>query len=165
MSLQKILSLSLFSWLKGSTEASLAQSRELTSAHLFHLQGLSWTTSRCPSSSSSSFVVPLYGSSVILLPAFSHVFIPHAQSKSDNFSRFVRKLAKKIEQFHAIYAFIYSIKTKIRSCKVRNDNKTPTCRLVFREFYFLCAQFSYMKIFHVARFKSLERRFHRKFYI
>lgn len=126
MSLQKILSLSLFSWLKGSTEASLAQSRELTSAHLFHLQGLSWTTSRCPfsSSSSSSFVVPLYGSSVILLPAFSHVFIPHAQSKSGNFSRFVRKLAKKIEQFHAIYAFIYSIE-KIRSCKVRNDNKTP----------------------------------------
>lgn len=55
------LSLSfLRSVLKGSAEANRAQWRELTSAHLFHLQGLSWTTSRCPSSSSSSFVVPLW---------------------------------------------------------------------------------------------------------
>lgn len=102
MSLQKILSLSLFSWLKGSTEASLAQSRELTSVHLFHLQGLSWTTSRCPSSSSSSFVVPLYGSSVILLPAFSHVFIPHAQRLSSKvviFHDSFENLRKKLNNF------------------------------------------------------------------
>lgn len=73
-------SLSLLrSTLKGSAEASLVQLRELTSAHLFHLQGLSWTTSRCPS---SSFVVPLYGSSVILHRAFSHVLIPRFAQRS-----------------------------------------------------------------------------------
>ena len=57
------LSLSLYTMLKVSARDRRAASNRRegepssrTSARLFHLQGLSWTTGRCP----SSFVVPLW---------------------------------------------------------------------------------------------------------